>query len=133
MIKLAHIDSEKKVVGIYHFDVVIERSDYIQVENSLCVNIGDVYNIDTGLFMAPPPPPALTPAELEQVKITEEKKWRDEELDYVDSKNYGESFPYFSEIEAYKQALRDYPMQPDFPYCESPKRPKTESGYEIIT
>ncbi|MFN1620500.1 phage tail assembly chaperone [Vibrio rotiferianus] len=54
-------------------------------------------------------------------------------MDYVDSKNYGSSFPYFTQVEDYKQALRDYPMQPDFPYGERPVRPVNENGNPIIT
>ncbi|MFH4600084.1 phage tail assembly chaperone [Vibrio diabolicus] len=78
---------------------------------------------------APTPP---TPEQTE-INVQAEKAWRDGELDYVDSKNYGESFPYFTQVEDYKQALRDYPMQPDFPYGERPVRPVNENGNPIIT
>ncbi|WP_411063248.1 phage tail assembly chaperone [Vibrio rotiferianus] len=77
---------------------------------------------------APTPP---TPEQTE-IKAQAEKAWRNEEIDYVDSKNYGSSFPYFTQVEDYKQALRDYPIQPDFPYGDRPVRPTTPSGSHII-
>lgn len=75
---------------------------------------------------------ATTPEQREQTKIDQEKVWRNQELDFVDAKNYGESFPYFAEVEAYKQALRDYPSTPNFPHGERPQRPVTDSGTPII-
>ncbi|ASI93596.1 hypothetical protein [Vibrio rotiferianus] len=75
---------------------------------------------------------ATTPEQRTQQKIEEEKAWRNQELAYIDSQSYGESFPYFTQVEDYKQALRDYPMQPDFPYGDRPVRPTTPSGSQII-
>lgn len=57
-------------------------------------------------------------------KQKEEREWRNEELDRMD-KQLIKGFPtkYSEEtILKYKQALRDYPEQEDFPYdCDRPK------------
>lgn len=62
-----------------------------------------------------------------------EVRWRNAELDYIDSKNYASDFPYLTEVLQYKQALRDYTEVDGFPATERPQRPLTPKGQPIIT
>lgn len=61
-----------------------------------------------------------------------ELNWRNGELDFIDSKSYAADFPYLSEIQTYKQELRDYDYNEGLTE-NRPSRPVTVKGSQIIT
>lgn len=75
---------------------------------------------------------ATTPEQRLESAIESELNWRNAELDFVDSKNYKDDFPYLQEIQTYKQELRDYDYHSG-DSSERPSRPITAKGSQIIT
>jgi len=69
------------------------------------------------------PAPQYTESELNKIKASEERAWRDSELNSADVellKVQDGGAGTVSEWRNYRNALRDYPQQPDFPNGERP-------------
>jgi hypothetical protein len=64
------------------------------------------------------PPP--TAAEIFQQKILEERHWRDGEMLKTDALVVLPDLPFSEKLIIYRQALRSYPQQGDFPNGERP-------------
>lgn len=75
---------------------------------------------------------ATTPEQRLKGAINSELNWRNSELDFIDSKNYAADFPYLSEVQTYKQNLRDYDYNEGLAE-NRPSRPVTVKGSQIIT
>lgn len=75
---------------------------------------------------------ATTQEQRLEAMVDSEYQWRNGELDFIDSKNYKDDFPYLSEIQTYKQALRDYDYSAGLTE-NRPSRPVTAKGSQIIT
>lgn len=60
---------------------------------------------------------------LHNVQLELERSWRDVELSYTDKMIVLTDHPKHAEYLTYRQELRDYPSQPNFPYGERPVRP----------
>lgn len=67
------------------------------------------------------PPP--TEEDILQQKISEEKSWRNEELVRTDALVILPDYPYSEQLLTYRQELRDYPQQEDFPNGTRPIKP----------
>ena len=66
----------------------------------------------------------LAPVEIPLEEIIEnERKWRDEELLSTDWVVPVTDHPKHADYLAYRQELRDYPSQPDFPNGTRPEKP----------
>ena len=57
----------------------------------------------------------LTSKELAEQKQTEERIWRDGELDRTDTLYLVDDYPDKDKLKTYRQALRDWPSTSDFP------------------
>lgn len=75
---------------------------------------------------------ASTQSERDALKLESEREWVKSELDLIDSKNYGNTFPYLVAIQEYMQELRDHSKHPDFPNNSRPKEPLTSAGDTVI-
>jgi len=64
-----------------------------------------------------------SPERLLENKINEERQWRNAELDATDHIATIIDYPNKSAYLAYRQKLRDYPSQPDFPNGQRPTKP----------
>lgn len=58
-----------------------------------------------------------------EVKIFEERNWRDNQLHITDGIVPLTDHPKHAAYLVYRQELRDYPQQPDFPNGERPVKP----------
>jgi hypothetical protein len=65
-----------------------------------------------------------TPEERLALKIEEERYWRDAELVKSDKIVPLTDHPHHAAYMTYRQELRDYPSQPDFPYGTRPVSPE---------
>jgi hypothetical protein len=65
----------------------------------------------------------LTEEEKLQEKIIKEKSWRNEELNKTDFIVPLTDYPQHAEYFTYRQELRDYPQQADFPNGSRPIKP----------
>ena len=66
---------------------------------------------------------SLSEEELNDYKINQEKKWRNEELTSTDWIVQTPDHPKREAYLTYRQELRDYPSQADFPNGERPIKP----------
>ena len=73
------------------------------------------YSYSNGVFAAP--------VKTLEEKITEEKEWRDIELKLSDFIVPLTDHPQHAAYIAYRQELRDYPAQEDFPFGTRPLKP----------
>lgn len=86
----------------------------------------DGHVLERNVYQAP------TKSERDAVKLESEREWVKAELDLIDSKNYGVTFPYIADIQAYMQELRDHSKHEDFPNNERPMEPITSGGDKVI-
>jgi len=82
-------------------------------------------------------PTIPSPTEILEEKTTQEKQWRDSELERTDKLASIKDYPYYYATISYRENLRDYPTSVDFPNGERPALDKTIknslSKYEFIS
>jgi len=92
-------------------------------------NMGHIRkSYDTWLKEGNTPEPYFTQEELDNIKVNEERRWRDKELSWADIElnkiQDGYTSGTVKEYRQYRNDLRNYPDSENFPYGSRPDRPQ---------